>query len=62
MTGRQKKGRRCLEDSGGLKHFGVSVMSKTILYLWVFIVLGVSCAPVQEACGMASFDVCLVLS
>lgn len=54
MTGRQKKGLRCLEDSGGLKHFGVSVTSKRILYLWVsVVVLGGSCAAVQEAHGMA---------
>lgn len=53
VTGRQKKGLRCLEDSGGLKHFGVSVMSKGILYLWVsVVVLGGSCAAVQEAHGM----------
>lgn len=43
----------CSEDSGGLQHFGVSVMSKSILYLCVsIVVLGGSCAPVQEAHGM----------
>lgn len=45
---------RCLEDSDGLKHFGISVMSKRILYLWVSIVaLWGSCASVQEIHGMA---------
>lgn len=44
---------RCSENSGGLKHFGVSVLSKTVLYLWVSVVLGGSCASVQEAYGMA---------
>lgn len=43
---------RCSEDSGGLKHFGVSVLSKTILYLWVSVVLRGSRASVQEAYGM----------